>query len=207
MAEDDTLGAELLCGWLQREAPKADVHRVGSLSELGEGPPRGLLLLSEDWEEGIDWLVARELTGAKVVALVRAGRAYPLHRLLQAMVPGIVHRRDGLGSLARALEIVGAGGSFLSPAIQERRAEMRADPRCFGKILSPREVEVLVRCAPGGDMSAHARGLGLRESTLRDHRKNIMLKLGVHNQAELLAYALQGGFVRLAAPAPSASVP
>ena len=63
------------------------------------------------------------------------------------------------------------------------------------RALTPREREVLEHICDGKSNREIAALLDLSVNTVSVHRANIMGALGVHNAAELVAYALQNGLV------------
>ena len=73
---------------------------------------------------------------------------------------------------------------------------MRSDPVAFAKVLSEREQELLHLLGRGFSNEDAAAKMGLTAWTVHSHRRNIMKKLGVATQAELIRYALRKGFVR-----------
>ncbi len=54
--------------------------------------------------------------------------------------------------------------------------------------LTKRETEILTEMARGGRIPSIARELFISPHTVRNHLRNIFTKLGVHSQAELIAY-------------------
>lgn len=114
---------------------------------------------------------------------------------MKSGVPGIVHKTDALDYLIMAIRTVSAGGSYYSPRIHEFRTSFAANPNFFAKILSPREQTVLEKIGRGDTTEQIVTALGISEATCIDHRKNVMLKLGLHRQSDLVAHALEKGFV------------
>ena len=90
-----------------------------------------------------------------------------------------------------------AGRRYLSSAVQRLRANLRADPAAFDKILSDREQAVLRLVGEGLDNDAVAARLKISPSTAKNHRLNIMAKLDLHSTPQLIRYAIEKGFTRL----------
>jgi DNA-binding NarL/FixJ family response regulator len=93
--------------------------------------------------------------------------------------------------LAAAITRVAGGELLLDPALT-------AGPRLQGertRALSARELQVLQLICDGMPNREVAATLGVSINTVAVHRANIMNALGVHNAAELVAYALQNGLV------------
>jgi len=62
--------------------------------------------------------------------------------------------------------------------------------------LSPRQIEVLVRVAEGNSTREIAETLGLSAKTVESHRGAMMKRLGIHDLASLVRYAVRMGLVR-----------
>jgi DNA-binding NarL/FixJ family response regulator len=62
--------------------------------------------------------------------------------------------------------------------------------------LTPREVEVLKLIASGDSGKEIAAKLGIAFRTARSHRSNLMEKLGVHDTASLVRYAIRTGLIQ-----------
>ncbi len=63
--------------------------------------------------------------------------------------------------------------------------------------LTPKEKEVLQLIAEGYSSKQIAKHFTLSLNTIHVHRNNIMRKLGIHKQAELVRYALKEGIAQL----------
>ncbi len=63
--------------------------------------------------------------------------------------------------------------------------------------LTPREREVLELVARGGTNAEIAEQLNVSENTVKFHMKNILAKLHVRNRAEVVAFALSSGLIKL----------
>ena len=62
--------------------------------------------------------------------------------------------------------------------------------------LTPREQEILVLITYGLSNEACATRLSRSVLTVRKHRQNLMDKLGLHNAAEITAYAIKHGLYK-----------
>lgn len=61
--------------------------------------------------------------------------------------------------------------------------------------LSPRELEVLERCAAGATNREIAEALYISENTVKQHLKNILAKLQMQNRAQAVAWAVREGLI------------
>ena len=83
----------------------------------------------------------------------------------------------------------------LPPAPQDSTISYFPQPRS----LTTREQEVLKLLAEGKTVRATATILGLSSKTVDAHKFNLMRKLGIHNKAELVMWAIQKNIVKLPA--------
>jgi len=67
------------------------------------------------------------------------------------------------------------------------------------RVLTTREREVLKLLAEGKTVRAAAMVLGLSSKTVDAHKFNLMRKLGIHNKAELVMWAIQKRVVKIPA--------
>lgn len=103
--------------------------------------------------------------------------------------------------LLPAVRAVGGGRSFFSPAISSilladyvRHLKQRGLEDSYD-ILSDREKEVLQLLAEGRSNKEAAGVLNLSLSTVETHRLKLMQKLGLHNTAEIVLYAVRKGII------------
>src|SRR5262245_743567 len=119
---------------------------------------------------------------------------------VRAGVGGYVLKEACAEELVQAIRAVGAGKRYFSPPLDEgvienylRQAEDRPpDPY---RALTEREREVLQLTAEGHSGVEIAGRLFISPRTVESHRASLMRKLGVHNQKELVRYAVQRGMV------------
>jgi len=62
--------------------------------------------------------------------------------------------------------------------------------------LTPREIEVLKLIAEGASGKEIGEKLGIAFRTARSHRSNLMQKLGLHDTAALVRYAIRTGLIQ-----------
>lgn len=81
-------------------------------------------------------------------------------------------------------------GDYVSRAEGGDQGSMLAD-------LTKRELEVLRLIVDGLTSREIAESLIISPNTVERHRQNIMSKLGLHNRAELVRYAISKGLVEV----------
>jgi len=96
--------------------------------------------------------------------------------------------------LFEAMNAVLAGQRYLASGINPVRLD---NVSVQSSDLTAREREVLQLIADGQTASQAAEQLAISPHTATRHRANLMLKLGVHNQAELVRTAVQRGLIVL----------
>ena len=122
-------------------------------------------------------------------------------RALDAGARGYLLKDNADEDVERAVRIVSAGRPFFSPSIaqalredyvrqmRERRVQDSYD------LLTEREREVLQLLAEGKSNKEAAAVLDLSPYTVETHRNNMMQKLGLHNTAEIVLYAVRKGII------------
>lgn len=137
----------------------------------------------------------------KVVILsMYADEAYVV-RALSAGAKAYLLKEATEEDLLPAVRAVHAGRSFFSPAISAllladyvRHLKQRGLEDSYD-ILSDREREVLQLLAEGKSNKEAAAVLHLSLSTIETHRLKMMQKLGLHNTAEIVLYAVRKGII------------
>jgi DNA-binding NarL/FixJ family response regulator len=105
-------------------------------------------------------------------------------------------------NLLRAIREAAAGRRYLSPpvtavALDAYVQQAKSGPLDPHETLTAREHEVLQLAAEGKTNPEIAQRLHLSARTVENHRSNLMHKLGVHNQSELVRYALRHRLISL----------
>lgn len=146
--------------------------------------------------------VTRESPRTGVVFLsMHADESYIL-KALDAGARGYLLKDTADEYIERALREVAVGRPFFSPSIAHALAE--DDVRLMRKrgvqdsydLLSEREREVLQLLAEGKSNKEAAAVLNLSPYTIETHRGNLMQKIGVHNTAEIVLYAVRKGIIK-----------
>lgn len=120
-----------------------------------------------------------------------------LLRALQAGVKGYLLKESAEEDLIRAVRMVAQGRPFFSPAVTSAlladymRDMQRRNLQDSYDLLTEREKEVLQLLAEGKSNKEAATVLDLSTNTVETHRTNLMQKLGLHNIAEIVLYAVR----------------
>lgn len=120
---------------------------------------------------------------------------------LRAGAKGYLLKTVGPEELARAIRLVHAGHSALSPHVTERVVEKLGQPagglHKEPERLSERELEVLRLAARGQTNRGIGRELGISERTVHSHLMNVFAKLGVNTRTEAVLTAMRAGWIAL----------
>ena len=122
-------------------------------------------------------------------------------RALDAGARGYLLKDTAVEYIERANRSVAAGRPFFSPSIAQTLAEdevrlmrQRGVQDSFD-LLTAREREVLQLLAEGKSNKEAAAVLFLSPYTVETHRTNLMQKLGLHNTAAIVLYAVRKGMI------------
>ena len=143
-----------------------------------------------------------------VILSMHADQEY-VRQAMSAGAVGYLLKDSGTSELEQALKAVARGVTFLSPAISNllmadyRRlasGSSTAPPPVASLVpesnpLTPRQREVLRLIAEGRNTKAIGRALGISIKTVETHRTQLMERLGIHDVAGLVRYALRIGLI------------
>jgi DNA-binding NarL/FixJ family response regulator len=206
LVEDQVMFRGLIRRLLVEECRGKILFEATTLAELRTGLDKvrqaDLLLLDIRLPDGDGLDFVDEMSKAHIATAVllfsSSCEDYIVHRVSKAFAQGFVHKDEEPKVLLTAIQTVAAGGAFFSPRFVERRRALERNPTSFDKLLSPREQELLRYIGAGYNDSEAAAALGASAGTVQVHRRNIMMKLGVHTAGDLQAYALKAGFTTIA---------
>src|SRR5712692_8032424 len=180
-------------------------HGVDVLPALERLTPDVLVLdLLMPGLSGLDVLKAmatRELSTRVVVLSMHTGEAY-VAEALQNGALGYVVKDAGASELLQAVRHAAAGQRFLSAplseaAIQAYARRLQAASRDPYETLSARERQVLHLAAQGLTNQEIAARLAISRRTAETHRTNLMRKLGLKGEKDLIRFALRRGIGEL----------
>lgn len=136
-----------------------------------------------------------------VILSMYADEAYVLEAL-RIGAAGYVLKGANAAELIQAVREVAAGRRYLSPPLTDHAIEAyvrkaQAVPLDRYETLTTREREVLHLAAEGCSHSETAARLGISPRTAETHRGNLMRKLGLKTQTDLVRYAFRRGILAL----------
>jgi len=116
-------------------------------------------------------------------------------RALRAGAAGYLTKDSDARQLLTVIRKVAGGGVYLSPAMAERMARelMPATEAPPHTLLSDREYQIFELIVLGHSLTNIAERLCLSVKTVSTHKSNILQKMNMTNQAELIRYAIHHG--------------
>ena len=113
-------------------------------------------------------------------------------RAIRAGAAGYMTKESATAQLVEAIRKVAGGGAFISAEVAQQLA-LGAMPNATGPLhetLSDREFQIMLLIAGGVSVSDIAQQLFLSVKTVSTHKSNILHKMQMTTQTELIRYAL-----------------
>lgn len=143
--------------------------------------------------EMIKWVRAEKPRSRILVLSMHQELQYAV-RAIKAGASGYLTKESATAQLVQALRKIAAGGAYVSAEVAEQLA-LGAMPGAAAALphesLSDREFEVFRLIVAGVSVTDIAAQMHLSVKTVSTHKSNLMHKLGLHNQSELIRYALK----------------
>ena len=116
-------------------------------------------------------------------------------RAIKSGASGYLTKESAPAQLEQAIRKIAGGGAYISAEVAEQLAlgAMPGSDTLPHESLSDREFEVFRLLVAGDAVSDIAHQLNLSVKTVSTHKANLMQKLGLSNQTELVRYALKHG--------------
>jgi DNA-binding NarL/FixJ family response regulator len=116
-------------------------------------------------------------------------------RAIKSGASGYLTKESAPALLEQAIRKVAAGGAYISAEVAQQLAlgAMPGSDAPAHETLSDREFEVFRLLVAGEPVSGIAAKLNVSVKTVSTHKSNLMQKLGLANQTELVRYALKHG--------------
>jgi len=146
--------------------------------------------------------VARQAPSTRVVILsMHSSEAYVVEAMRDGALAYVPKGSDA-GELVHAVRSAAAGRPYLSPPLSQRALEAYVEQASSARLdfygtLTPREREVFHLAAEGHTSAEIAKRLFISPRTVESHRRNLMHKLGLESQTDLVRYALRRGILPL----------
>lgn len=142
---------------------------------------------------------------ARTVVVLSSGLALAdVDHAVRSGVRGVVLHDDPSHRMIDAVRIVAAGQAFLSPAVttfilDQLAARLPPPGRVVchqAELLTRREREVLQLVSCGLTTNQVAKQIGRSAATVKSHISHVLIKLGLQDRTQAVAFAYQAGLVR-----------
>jgi DNA-binding NarL/FixJ family response regulator len=185
---------------------------------LSRSPEVCLLGAAAPTEPGVFDPVARIRRAKPQIAVVVLGPVPSPRGIAAAFAAGAsgyVRQDERIEGVERAMTKARAGEAAIAPQLLQHAfgellhppAEADDEGARLLRLLTPREVAVLVRVAEGDDTRLIAAGMGIASSTARTHVQRVLRKLKVTTRLEAAALAARTGLLDRAAAPPAPPAP
>ncbi|MES2190985.1 MAG: response regulator transcription factor [Pseudomonadota bacterium] len=156
-----------------------------------------ILDLSMPGRDGIELikLVCGEKNGLGILVLSMHKELQYAMRALRNGASGYLTKDDAMPHLEQAIRKVAAGGAFIGAEVAEQLAldRLHRSPFAPHETLSDREFAVLRLLLDGSSNVDIGKTLHLSAKTVSTHKANLMRKMSLQNDVELIRYALNHG--------------
>jgi DNA-binding NarL/FixJ family response regulator len=140
-------------------------------------------------------LVKSEKPKLRILVLSMHQESQYAVRAIKSGASGYLTKESAPGQLVQAIRKIAAGGAYISAEVAEQLAlgAMPGGEKPPHEALSDREFEVFRQLVAGSSVTEIAAALKLSVKTVSTHKANLMAKLGIGNQSELVRYAIRHG--------------
>jgi len=208
LADDHTIVRQGLARLLEdqpglRVVGEAENGRVAVEKTLELKPDVVIMDIAMPFLNGIEAAkrIKKHLPKVKILILSMYAQENHIHELLQTGVSGYLLKESSGRDIVTAIHSAMKDEAYLSPSISKVLVDRYLSPRRSSpreeryKNLSNREREVFQLLAEGHSTKEIADLLCVSASTVKTHRLNIMEKLGVQTNSQLIRFAIQLGLV------------
>ena len=204
LADDHTMVREGLAALVSKEPDFSVVGQCGEglevLSQILKVCPDVVVLdIMMPGLNGLD--ICRELTKkakrVSVLILSMYEDEQFIARALEYGASGYLLKESAAQQLADAIRAVSRGELFLGPGIPRTVLDHMTEGGDPYETLTTRERQVLQCVAEGKTNRQIAEQLGLAVKTIDTHRMRLMRKLNIHDQTNLVKFAVRRGLVSL----------
>jgi len=142
----------------------------------------------------------KESPGVRVIILSMHGTAEYVCRALQSGAAGYILKDAVVAEVELAIRAAARGETYLTPAVSKhvidsymQRLDGGGNPL---DLLTPRQREILQLIAEGKSTKHMAKLLHISIKTVETHRVQLMDRLGIHDVAGLVRFAIEHGLVQ-----------
>ena len=141
--------------------------------------------------------ILQAMKDVRILALTSLIDSSTTNSVYEAGFHGYVEKDQPVNVLREAMLTVAEGGFYFTELVRKNRKKIQSDPDAFQKILSPKEIRILIEVAKGLTSQEIAESLELSKRTVENHRHRIMQKLQIRNASELVRFAMDNNLTAL----------
>ncbi|MCX6563833.1 MAG: response regulator transcription factor [Candidatus Aminicenantes bacterium] len=175
--------------------------------EIAEKKPVDIFLLDVEMPhlngiETAERLLKKDPKAKIIILSIHDSRIF-VQRALRCGVKGYILKESATEEMIQAILEVFKGRFFLSPGISDFIVDgflgkvSAAKDKSAGNGLTKREREIVQLIGEGCTNKEIAQKLNLYLNTVQVHRRNLMQKLNIHKQADLIRYTIKEGISKL----------
>ena len=153
------------------------------------------VLSGHNWPETLAHLRNTGIT-TPILVLSDQENQSVLKAALSAGARGILPKWSDFGEMEQAIDAIAKGETYVSPSIAQANDDYNSSGSST-EVLSPREHEIFLLLAQGKKNREIGKLLSISTRTVDTHRSNILKKLQMRSNAELVKMAISEGFVAI----------
>ncbi len=203
VVEDQLLFREFLVQKI-KSAGYPVIGEVGTLKEaerVSQEHEIDTVILDMDLPDGngMDY-IQRQLDrrpSTRILVLTAHTSSYQVVSLKKgALVMGVLDKEQTDGRvLEEAMKSIEGWRPYYAENVERSFQSIVREPNSFYKLFSQREEEMVKHFGRGRNNRVISEKLGISESTVQGHRRNVMSKAGVKSTPELIIWSIKNGFV------------
>ena len=145
--------------------------------------------------------ILRDCPNIKIVILSMYANEQYVRKAFQVGASAYLLKKSAVAELQLAFKAIIHGERYLSPPIASLLVneflnyKTSDENTSTADVLTSREREIMQLIAEGYSNQEIAEQLNLSVHTVRTHRGNLMQKLDLHNQTDVVRYAIQSGII------------
>jgi DNA-binding NarL/FixJ family response regulator len=134
-------------------------------------------------------LLRRHHSALRTLVISGHSEALYARRALRGGAAGYISKERAADDLVDALRVVASGGHYVSPEMASSlAADLTTSSHPPHETLSPREYEIMLLLVAGHTVTDIAGRLNLSVKTVSTHRSNLLAKMKLDTNAELVRY-------------------
>ncbi len=145
--------------------------------------------------EAIRQICAKDSAAKILVLTVMENEPFPAH-VVQAGASGYLTKRCAPDELLKAVYEISQGNTYFAESVKELLSPGRDEPATPFSLLTKREFQIFSCLAQGQPVTQIAEKMYLSPKTVHAHRANILRKLSISNNSELVHLAIRHHIVQ-----------